>query len=75
MICQYLVEILEKRKGYFLYRALEKAAPVTTFDDIPGKIVKMLYSTDSLKRFNIVETTTGKLKLRLRVKKIGSLRY
>jgi hypothetical protein len=58
-----------------LYRALEKAAPVTAFEDKLGKIVERLYSTDSLKRFNTIDTTTGKLKLRLRVKKIGSLRY
>jgi hypothetical protein len=58
-----------------LYRALEKAAPVTAFDDKVGKIVEILYSTDSLKRFNMVDTTIGKLKFRLRVKKIGSLKY
>ena len=73
-IVQYPVQSPEKGKIY-LVACREKAPPITPIRRKSGNSIEMFQSTDYLKWFNILETTIGKLRLLVRVKKIGVLRY
>jgi hypothetical protein len=60
-----------KNERLILYRAKQKAAPVSGLTSKKERIVEILYSTDALNRFKIEETTIGKVSMRFLVKKVA----